>query len=112
MTRLNYVELPMREVAAGKAFYALVFGWSFSDFGPSYAATTSGDTGIGLQGDPDEWAAALLPVIQVDDIEATLAAVTAAGGQVTMPIFTFPGGRRFHFRDPAGHELAAMTPPR
>jgi predicted enzyme related to lactoylglutathione lyase len=47
-------------------------------------------------------------VIEVDDLEATEASVTAAGGTITLPIFAFPGGRRFHFRDPAGHELAAM----
>jgi predicted enzyme related to lactoylglutathione lyase len=50
----------------------------------------------------------LLPVIDVEDLEETLARVTAAGGTVTHSIFAFPGGRRFHFRDPAGHELAAM----
>ena len=49
-------------------------------------------------------------MVQVDDLEATLAAVEQAGGQVTQPIFGFPGGRRFHFRDPDGHELAATAP--
>jgi predicted enzyme related to lactoylglutathione lyase len=53
-----------------------------------------------------------LPVIEVDELEAAQAAVRAAGGEVTLPIFAFPGGRRFHFRDPAGHELAAMQPDR
>ena len=110
MARLNYVELPVRDTASAKAFYEAAFGFVFTDFGPSYAATTRGDVDIGLQGDPDEWTAALLPVVQVDDLDATLAAVGAAGGIVTMPIFAFPGGRRFHFKDPAGHEFAAMVP--
>ena len=110
MARLNYVELPVRDVPTLKGFYAGVFGWSFTDFGPDYAATTTGDVDVGLSGDAAEATAQLLPVIQVDDLEATLAAVTAAGGVVTLPIFAFPGGRRFHFRDPAGHELAAMVP--
>lgn len=110
MARLNYVELPVRDVPALKAFYAGVFGWSFTEFGPQYAATTTGDVDVGLEGDVENATAQLLPVIEVDDLEATLAAVTAAGGVVTLPIFSFPGGRRFHFRDPQGHELAAMVP--
>ena len=110
MARLNYVELPVRDVPAVKSFYAGVFGWSFTDFGPEYAATTTGDVDVGLNGDSSESTTQLLPVIEVDDLEATLAAVTAAGGEITLPIFAFPGGRRFHFRDPQGHELAAMVP--
>jgi len=110
MQRLNYLELPVSDVAGMKSFYQGVFGWTFSDFGSGYAATTSGDVDVGLNGEPEGASAAPLPVVQVDDLEATLAAVTRAGGAVTVPIFAFPGGRRFHFRDPAGHELAAMVP--
>ncbi|GGO90712.1 VOC family protein [Stakelama pacifica] len=109
MARFNYVELPVRDIAQAKAFYAFAFGWDFSEFGPDYAATTSGDTDIGLNGDAAHWTAQLLPVIEVRDLEATLAAVEEAGGTITLPIFAFPGGRRFHFRDPHGHELAAMV---
>lgn len=108
MARLNYLELPSADVARAKAFYAGAFGWRFSDFGPSYAATTSGDTDIGFQGDAAEQTAAPLATIEVDDLDATLAALQAAGGEITAPIFAFPGGRRFHFRDPDGYELAAM----
>lgn len=110
MARLNYVELPVRDVPGLKSFYSGVFGWSFTDFGPDYAATMSGDVDVGLNGDESQWTAQLLPVIEVDDLEATLADVEAAGGTVTLPIFAFPGGRRFHFKDPHGHELAAMKP--
>ena len=112
MARLNYLELPTRDIAAAKAFYAAAFGWGFTDFGPSYAATTSGDTDVGFQGDAAEATAAALPVIEVDDLEAAEAAVRAAGGRITRAIFAFPGGRRFHFVDPDGHELAAMQPVR
>lgn len=108
MARLNYLELPVADVGRAKAFYGAAFDWSFADFGPTYAATTSGDTDIGLQADPAERTAAALPVIEVADLERALAAVEAAGGVVTVPIFSFPGGRRFHFRDPDGHELAAV----
>ena len=110
MARLNYLELPVRDLAAARDFYAQAFGWSFADYGPTYAATMTGDTDIGLQADPAEASAAPLPVIEVADVDAALAQVVGAGGTVTVPIFAFPGGRRFHFRDPAGHELAAMTP--
>jgi uncharacterized protein len=110
MARLNYVELPVRDVAGQKAFYSSAFDWAFTDFGPDYAATTTGDTDLGLDGDSSQWTAHLLPVIQVEDLEATLEKVIQAGGTITLPIFDFPGGRRFHFRDPHGHELAAMTP--
>lgn len=110
MARLNYLELPVGDTGAAKAFYGAAFGWSFTDFGPSYAATTSGDTDIGFQADAAQRTAALLPVIEVDDLERCEAAVRAAGGTITQPIFAFPGGRRFHFRDPDEHELAAMQP--
>lgn len=110
MARLNYLEFPVRDLAATKAFYERAFDWTLTDFGPSYAATTSGDTDIGLQGDLDEATASPLPVIEVDDLGAALARVEGAGGTITRATFAFPGGRRFHFRDPAGHELAAMQP--
>ena len=108
MARLNYVELPVRDVPAAKAFYEAAFGWALIDFGPTYVCTLTGDTDIGLQGDAAEASAAPLPVIQVDDLEAALAAVTAAGGTLVRPIFAFPGGRRFQFADPGGNELAVM----
>jgi hypothetical protein len=108
VARLNYVELPVREIGPAKAFYEQAFGWSLTGFGPSYAATTTGDTDIGLQGDPAEASKAPLPVIEVDDLEEALAAVERAGGTIVVPIFSFPGGRRFHFADPSGNELAAV----
>jgi predicted enzyme related to lactoylglutathione lyase len=108
MARLNYVELPVRDVASAKAFYETAFGWALTEFGPTYASTLTGDTDIGLQGDAAEATKAPLPVIQVEDLEAALAAVTGAGGNVVVPVFSFPGGRRFQFTDPGGNELAVM----
>ena len=107
MGRLNYVELPARDVAASRRFYESAFGWSFTEFAPTYAATTTGETDLGLDGDTAEAPRAPLPVIQVDDVEAALSAVEAAGGRIVRPIFAFPGGRRFHFVDPGGNEVAA-----
>ena len=110
MARLNYVELPVQDVATSRAFYERAFGWSLTEFGPTYAATTSGDTDIGLQGDPSEATRTPLAVIEVDDLEAALDSVTRAGGMIVRPIFAFPGGRRFQFLDPSGNEIACVTP--
>lgn len=107
MARLNYLELPVRATGAAADFYRAALGWEFTAFGPDYAATTSGDTDVGL--DADTELTMMLPVIEVTDLDATLAAVEAAGGVVVQPTFAFPGGRRFHFRDPDGHVLAAMV---
>ena len=106
MARLNYVELPVGDVGAARAFYESAFGWALTDFGPTYACTLTGDTDIGLQGDAAEATRAPLAVIQVEDLDAALAAVTEAGGTIVRPIFSFPGGRRFQFLDPGGNELA------
>ena len=109
MARLNYLELPVADTGRAKTFYSAAFGMTFADFGPTYAATTSGDTDIGFQAMPAQKTAQALPVIEVEDLEAALATVRAAGGIITADIFAFPGGRRLHFRDPDGHELGVVT---
>lgn len=107
VARIDYVELPSATAhELTRAFYSRAFGWQFTDFGPDYAATTGGDVDLGLQGDPAGALAAPLPVIRVDDLEAAFGAVSSAGGVIAKPIFSFPGGRRFHFIDPSGSELA------
>jgi len=108
MARINFVELPAGDIALSKSFYASVFGWDLADFGPSYSCTLTGDVDLGLQGDLAEATKAPLAVIAVDDLDQALAAVEQAGGTITKPIFAFPGGRRFHFLDPSGNELAAL----
>ena len=105
--KLDYLELAATGGALDrtKAFYAAAFGWSFTDYGPTYAAFSEGLDG-GFQAEKDEAPPKPLPVLYSEALEETLAAVEAAGGQVVQPIFAFPGGRRFHFIDPAGNELA------
>ena len=110
MARVGFLELPVKDVVAAKSFYASIFGWNLSDFGPNYACTMNGDVDVGLQADATEATAAPLGVVTVDDLEAAVAAVEQAGGRIIRPIFAFPGGRRFHFLDPSGNELAAMKP--
>ena len=110
MARIDYVELPSATAhELTRAFYAKAFGWAFTDYGPDYAATTTGDVDVGLNGQPDEALAAPLPVIRVDDLEAAFDSVTRSGGTIAKAIFSFPGGRRFHFVDPSGSELAVWS---
>ena len=108
MARINFVELPAKNIAEAKSFYSQVFGWALTDFGPSYSCTLTGDVDIGLQGDSTEATAQPLAVIAVENLEEALAAVKKAGGKISKPTFSFPGGRRFHFRDPNGNELAVL----
>jgi len=105
--RPDFLELPVADVTAARDFYQASFGWDMTGFGPSYACTMTGDVDLGLQADAAERTAAPLIAVRVDDVARTLVAVQAAGGTITRETFAFPGGRRFHFRDPAGNELAA-----
>ena len=108
--RIDYVELPSATAhELTRAFYARAFGWAFTDYGPDYAATTNGVTDIGLQGEPRQALSAPLPVVRVDDLDAAFKQVGDAGGVIAKPIFAFPGGRRFHFIDPSGSELAVWS---
>lgn len=105
MARLNYVELSVGSIETVRGFYEQAFGWQFTDYGPDYAAVEGGSTTIGFNADGDANAVAVLPLVAVDDLEAALDAVLRAGGHVRVPIFAYPGGRRFHAVDPAGHEI-------
>lgn len=107
--KIDYLEMPAGRgtMDVVKAFYSAAFGWTFTDYGPTYAAFDEGLEG-GFQGDPDEGAKPL-PVLYSEDLEAVVRAVEDAGGRIVRPIFSFPGGRRFHFADPAGNELAVWS---
>ena len=105
--RIDYVELPSATAhELTRAFYTKAFGWAFTDYGPDYAATTDGIVDVGLNGQPEDALSAPLAIIRVEDLEAAFDAVGKAGGVIAKPIFSFPGGRRFHFIDPGGNELA------
>lgn len=108
MPRINFVELPASDLSASRRFYSEAFGLAFTDFGPTYSCTMTGDVDLGLQADAEEATAAPLAVIAVDDLDQALEAVKNAGGTITKQMFAFPGGRRFHFRDVGGNELAAL----
>jgi predicted enzyme related to lactoylglutathione lyase len=105
--KVDYVEMPGGDLPATKAFYAAAFGWAFTDYGPGYAAFNEGLDG-GFHAEEDAVTKPLI-ILYAHDLEAMEAKVRAAGGTVTKPIFSFPGGRRFHFSDPAGNEVAVWS---
>ncbi len=110
--KLNYVEFPARDLSSTQAFFGRAFNWKFEDFGPDYCAFS----GQGLDGgfyrselySSTQGGAALL-VFYSDDLEATQAKITQAGGRIEKPVFAFPGGRRFHFSEPSGNEFAVWS---
>lgn len=110
--KINYVELPAHNIAASKHFFEQVFAWSFEDYGPEYTAFFN----AGLNGGffKSELASitangAALVVLYSVNLAQTLQTVEQAGGTISKPIFDFPGGRRFHFIEPSGNELAVWS---
>lgn len=107
---MDYVEFVAPDLEAAKTFYAAAFGWGFTDYGPDYTSFVDGRLAGGFRrGTPAAPGTNPLIVLFARDLEATEAAVRAAGGAITTPTHTFPGGRRFHFTDPNGLELAVWT---
>lgn len=104
---LETVELPsLTAHELTRAFYSKAFGWSFDSLLPDLSASEAGSSTLVLNGSPDDSLSAPLPVIRVDDLGAALDKVADAGGVLAKPIFSHPNGRRFHFIDPSGNELA------
>ena len=110
--KINYVEFPAKDIEKSKAFFSAVFGWSFVDYGPDYAAfSNEGLDGGFFKSDlsaSTENGSALI-VFYSKELEETLTKIKAAGGIIIKPIFSFPGGRRFHFGDPNGNEYAVWS---
>ncbi len=106
MAILDYVELPAHCVADQKRFYSEVFGWQFTSYGEEYAAHEDSPCQFALNGTGEHDADVALPVIRVTDISDAYRSVVKAGGTITLEIFDFPGGRRFHFSDPEGQPMA------
>jgi predicted enzyme related to lactoylglutathione lyase len=106
--QIDYIEFPARDLAAIKRFYTDVFAWTFTDYGPAYTSFVDGRISGGFSADPES-SRVPLTVIYADNLEAMEQKVKAAQGRITKPIFSFPGGRRFHFTDPSGNELAVWS---
>ncbi|GAB2991079.1 VOC family protein [Psychrosphaera aestuarii] len=107
--KLNYAEFPAKDLASTKHFFAQAFGWTFVDYGPDYTAfTDQGLDGGFYKSDLNSSTAngSALLVLKTNNLEATQATVEKCGGKISTPIFSFPGGRRFHFIEPSGNEFA------
>ncbi len=110
--KINYLELPSRDLGKTKAFFTEALGWEFTDYGPEYAAFANAgiDGGFYLTDkiiSTDNGSA--LVVFYSENLGQTQANLLAAGGQILKPVFSFPGGRRFHFADPNGNEFAVWS---
>ncbi len=109
---ISYIEMPSKDIAATKAFYGAAFGWTFTDYGPTYVTFEGAAINGGFEHDPDGRQPSgdgALVILYSEDLAASESAVTAAGGTISRPTFEFPGGRRFHFHDPSGNELAIWS---
>jgi predicted enzyme related to lactoylglutathione lyase len=107
--RIDYIEFGVTDVAAAKRFYGQAFGWKFEDYGPDYASFADGRLTGGFTKVGKPQAGGPLVVIFSVDLEAAEDRIRAAGGAIVRPTFSFPGGRRFHFTDPSGNELAVWS---
>lgn len=110
--KINYVEFPAKDLIATKLFFEKVFNWSFVDYGPEYTAFSN----QGLDGGffkselstSSEKGSALI-VFYSETLEKTQLKIEQAKGEIIKPIFSFPGGKRFHFIDPSDNEFAVWS---
>lgn len=110
--KINYVELPAKDLKIVKKFFQSSFGWKFTDFGPDYTAfSDEGLDGGFFKSDlvSSTTNGSALIVFYSKDLESTLAKIEKAQGKIIKSIFEFPGGRRFHFSDPNGNEYAVWS---
>jgi len=110
--KINYVEFPSRDIEATKTFFETVFGWTFEDYGPEYAAFSSQGVDGGfyksdLSSSTENGGA--LVILYSDSLDVVQTRIEQAGGSIVKAIFSFPGGRRFHFTEPAGNEMAVWS---
>jgi predicted enzyme related to lactoylglutathione lyase len=108
----DFIEFPAKSIddlQQSKKFYTSVFGWSYKDWGDDYTDTGESGLGSGINADPSHRSRYPLAVIYTDDLESVREKIIAGNGKITRDIFSFPGGRRFNFKDPAGNELAVWS---
>lgn len=107
-TSIDYIEIKVLDIDRAKAFYG-IFGWSFEDFGEEYTSFNHGKGFGGLSKADTILGGGPLIVLYTDELETLKAKIADAGGFITGKVIDFPGGIRFHFKDPFGNELAAWT---
>lgn len=106
--KIEYLEFPSTDRPQTSAFFQAAFGWGIVSYGPSY----DGIEGAGIDGGIDQSedrVAATMAILRTDDLDDAERRVVGAGGTITRPQFDFPGGRRFHFREPGGNEMAVFV---
>lgn len=106
---INYIEFNVSDIAKSKAFYGQAFGWTFTDYGPDYCEFSDGHMKGGFDATQPVTLGGPLVVLYGADLGSILGRIETAGGKITKPIFDFPGGRRFHFTDSDGYELAVWS---
>ena len=107
---INYIEFTVRDLDQAKRFYTEAFGWQFNDYGPDSAGIQGGDGEVGgFHRTDDVRVGGPLVILYSQDLEQSLDAVNSAGGAILKAPYSFPGGRRFHFADPSGNELAVWS---
>lgn len=107
--RIDYIELAATNIADTKRFYGAAFGWKFTDYGSDYTSFEDGRLTGGFYRAESIRGGSILVVIFALDLAAAEERVRTAGGRIVKPSYDFPGGRRFHFADPSGHELAVWS---
>jgi len=108
--KIDYIEFPVADIERSKAFYGGAFGWTFTEYGRDYCEFQDGRlTGGFTTLAPVNATGGPLVILFADALENALDRVEKAGGRIVKPIFAFPGGRRFHFTDPDGYELAVWS---
>ncbi len=110
--KIDYIEIPASDLPATKAFFSSLVGWSFTDFGPEYTSFSDGRLNGGFYQSDNKASVAegsVLLVLYASALEETRDAVANLGGVITKDIFSFPGGRRFHFTEPSGNEFAVWS---
>jgi predicted enzyme related to lactoylglutathione lyase len=107
--RIDYVEFLTTNMEGTKRFYSGIFGWTFTDYGPDYASFNDGRLSGGFAVAPGVRSGGPLVVLYAVDLDALVPKVGEYGGRITRETYEFPGGRRFHFADPSGNELAVWS---
>lgn len=106
---INYIEFKAKDLDGIKTFYEDCFGWVFTDYGPDYIAFAESGLEGGFERSDEIIVNGALVVLYHKDLDKVQNTIRSAGGFITREIFEFPGGRRFHFKDPSGNELAVWS---
>lgn len=107
--RMDYVEFETTNIEDSKKFFSEVFGWAFADYGPDYTSFNDGRMNGGFSAASEVVAGGPLVVLYATNLEGVEARIKDCGGRIVRETFEFPGGRRFHFSDPSGNELAVWS---